>query len=91
MKGWILNQWITSPESRPIPDPTRSTMRITSIGGQPALPRDAAIIVDSATTEPTDRSIPPVRITKVMPTASTMRNALSTNRLSTTWPDAKLR
>jgi hypothetical protein len=31
--------------------------------------------------------MPPVRITNVIPTASTMRNALSTNRLSTTCPE----
>ena len=45
----------------------------------------AAIIVDSATTEPTERSMPPVRMTKVIPTPSTMRKALSMSRLSSTW------
>ena len=33
----------------------------------------ARITVDSATTDPTDRSMPPVRMTNVMPTASTIR------------------
>ena len=44
--------------------------------------------VDSATTEPTERSMPPVRITNVIPTATTSRNALSMNRLRITWPVA---
>ena len=69
--------------------PTSSTATTLASAGQPASSVRAAIIVESATTEPTDRSIPPVRITKVIPTASTIRNALSTNRLSTTWGEAK--
>ncbi len=35
-------------------------------------------------TEPTDRSMPPERITKVMPTAAMPRNALSVSRLPRT-------
>ncbi len=31
------------------------------------------MMVDSATTAPTERSMPPVRITKLIPTASTIR------------------
>ena len=63
--------------------PVASTAAIERYGGQPSCRVFAAIIVDSATTEPTDRSMPPVRITKVMPTASTIRKALSISRLST--------
>ena len=66
-----------------------STAAIDRYGGQPISRVLAAIIVDSATTDPTDRSMPPVRITKVMPTASTIRNALSISRLSTTCGSAK--
>jgi hypothetical protein len=61
----------------------------TTTGGQPPASIAAAIMVDRATTAPTDRSMPPVRITKVMPTASTIRYALSTSRLSTTCGEAK--
>ncbi len=46
-------------------------------------------MVDSATTAPTDRSMPPVSTTKVMPTATTRRKALSISRLRTTWPEKK--
>ena len=45
-------------------------------------------MVDSATTAPTERSMPPVRMTKVIPTASTIRYALSTSRFSTTCGEA---
>ena len=61
---------------------------MTTSGGQPARNSAAATIVDSATTDPTDRSMPPVRITNVIPTASTTRNELSISRLSSTCPDA---
>ena len=57
--------------------------------GQPASSVRAAIIVERATTDPTERSIPPVRMTKVIPTASTIRKALSKNRFSTTCGEAK--
>ena len=69
--------------------PTSSTAATLASADHPASSVRAAIIVESATTEPTDRSIPPVRITNVMPTASTIRNALSTNRFSTTCGEAK--
>ena len=61
---------------------------ITTTGDQPPASIAAAIMVDSATTAPTERSIPPVRMTKVMPTASTIRYALSTSRFSTTCAEA---
>ena len=50
-----------------------STSTITGSGLQPMLSSFAASTPDSATTDPTDRSMPPVMITKVMPTASTIR------------------
>ena len=56
------------------------------IGFERYTDRAADTIVVSATTEPTDRSIPPARITKVMPTATTSRKALSISRLRNTWP-----
>ncbi|MNY63538.1 hypothetical protein D3C86_2005110 [compost metagenome] len=41
--------------------------------------------------EPTDRSIPPVIMTKVMPTAVISRKALSINRFKNTWSEKKPR
>ena len=81
--------WITSPMRRPSPLPMASTRRMTSTRGQPLFSPAAATIVDSATTDPTERSMPPVRMTKVIPTASTMRKALSMKRLAKTCPEAK--
>ena len=75
--------------SSPSRVPVASTAAMDRYGGQPSCSVLAAIIVDSATTEPTERSMPPVRITKVMPTASTIRNALSMSRLSSTWGSPK--
>ncbi len=49
----------------------------------------AEIMVVSATIDPTDRSMPPEMITKVMPTATTSRNPLSINRLTNTCGDRK--
>ena len=53
--------------------------------------------IDSATntvvkpiTEPTERSMPPEMMTKVMPVATTPRKALSVRRLATTRVEAKL-
>jgi hypothetical protein len=42
-------------------------------------------MVASAITAPTLRSMPPPRITKLMPTAMTSRKALSISRFSITW------
>ncbi len=54
-----------SPKAQPI------TMQIASASTPfiPACIRPAAMVPDSAITAPTDRSMPPVRITNVMPTA----------------------
>ena len=46
-------------------------------------------MVDRASTEPTDRSMPPETITKVMPTAITSKKALSINRLKITCVDSR--
>ena len=51
----------------------------------PLLRRSAAeATVVRATTPPTDRSIPPDRITKVMPIALISRNGVARNRLRKT-------
>ena len=73
MKGWTSKYSMTRPIITPSRGPTTSTAPTASGIGQPALSAVARITVDSATTDPTDRSMPPVRMTKVMPTASTIR------------------
>ncbi|MNP47580.1 hypothetical protein D3C76_1416420 [compost metagenome] len=69
--------------------PMIKTSRITIIGGQPCCSRLADTIVVKAIMEPTDKSIPPETITKVMPTAAISRKALSINRLSSTCIEKK--
>ncbi len=67
-----------------------STSGMTTRGLQPWCSTSAAeTMVVSAITEPTDRSMPPDRITKVMPTATTMRKALSISRLRNTCAEKK--
>ena len=63
---------------------------MTAPAFQPCCSSVALTIMDSATTAPTERSMPPVRITKVMPTASTIRKVLSMKRFRKTWPERKL-
>ncbi len=46
--------------------------------------RVASSTVVNATTAPTERSMPPVRITKVMPVATTSKKALSIRRFRNT-------
>ena len=70
--------------------PSASTSGITTVGGHCCFSTSAAdTIVVSAMTEPTDRSMPPERITKVMPTATMHRKALSISRLRKTWLEKK--
>ena len=90
MNGWMRKWWIINPTSSPRHDPVSSTTGIAAAAGQPAAISFAAIIVESATTAPTDRSMPPVRITNVMPTASTTRWELLIRMLASTWPVTKL-
>jgi hypothetical protein len=61
-----------------------STTAIAAYGFQPAASSAAETIVVSAITAPTDRSMPPERITNVMPTATMHRNALSMIRFRNT-------
>ncbi|MCY1312678.1 hypothetical protein D9M70_631210 [compost metagenome] len=70
--------------------PMSSTSGIATAGLQPRCSTSAAsTMVLSATTEPTERSMPPERITKVMPTATMIRKALSISRLRNTWDEKK--
>jgi hypothetical protein len=76
---------MTSPIISPSSGPTISTAPTANGIGQPACSVVATITVDSATTDPTLKSMPPVRMTNVMPTARTTRYALSTSRFKNTW------
>ena len=75
---------MTQPIVQPSVEPITSTARIASHVGQPCLTSSASVRVESATTEPTERSIPPVRITNVIPIATTSRNELSMKTLRMT-------
>ena len=57
-----------SPQRRPRPEPGQ---RAPAACGQPACSALASTTPESATSEPTERSMPPERITNVMPTAIT--------------------
>ena len=78
--GWEMGlRWIES-----------ASPTIAGAGCSPARSiRLATITLVNAITAPTERSIPPDRITKVAPAAATPRNALSTRRLRSTAQEAK--
>src|SRR3954466_1650108 len=73
------------PIAKPRVEPASSANEKASHGDQPAFTVSAHRSVESETIDPTERSIPPVRMTNVMPTATTSRKELSTNRLRKTW------
>ena len=73
MNGWTSKYSMTRPIISPRSGPTTSTVPTASGIGHPAFKVVATMTVDSATTDPTLRSMPPVRITNVMPTARTIR------------------
>ncbi len=89
MNGWMSNTWTMSPTASPSTVPMRTAMTSTTATGHPLWRSDAVVMPDSATTAPTERSMPPVRMTKVIPTASTMRNELLMNRLEMTRAERK--
>ena len=80
MNGWMLNLVMTKPTISPRKDPAASTVMITAQAGQPSRSRVAASTEPRAITAPTDRSIPPDRMTKVMPMASGIRNTFLLSR-----------
>ena len=84
MNGASLKRWIRKPCSAPNAAPVASTSAIAAYGFQPALSSEATNMVVSAMTAPTDRSMPPDRITNVIPTATMHRNELSITRLRNT-------
>jgi hypothetical protein len=75
MNGWMSKKWMTQPIRKPSVGPISSaTTSTTPAGTVPLSSIHADTIAVIATTEPTDRSMPPVSSTKVMPTATTSRN-----------------
>ncbi len=63
---------------------------MTSPGLKPRCSTKAArTMVVSAITEPTERSIPPEMMTKVIPIAAITRKELSINKLRKTWSEKK--
>ena len=82
---------IISPMAAPKAVEMASTAQKAIIGLTPRLPTMTATkTLVNAITEPIDRSMPPDRITKVMPTAAMPRKALSVSRLPITRVDSML-
>src|SRR5438093_1325328 len=71
MKGWTLPRVTTRPSSSPNAAPTANPAPMPTSSGRPAESRPAMTAPETASTEPTLRSMPPVRMTKVMPAAIT--------------------
>ena len=73
MKGCTSKNCTSTPMNRPIAAPVSSITGATTADGRPSRMRLAPSIPVKAITAPTDRSIPPVRMTKVIPTARISR------------------
>lgn len=71
MNGAMFPRAISSPLSRPIPPHT--TRGSSRAARNPYCEAQAAITPPRAKTDPTDRSMPPVMMTMVMPSATTAR------------------
>ena len=69
MIGGIPAKATNRPLAAPNAAPTTNPAAIASAGGMPAIIRPAIKVPESAITGPTDRSIPPVRIARLMPAA----------------------
>ena len=74
MNGGILTMAISTPVRPPRKAPSPNMTRTPSAGFIPPLIRSNATTVMSAAAEPTERSIPALVITNVIPTAMTMMN-----------------
>ena len=69
-KDWIRNQVVPMPLASPNTAPTSAHAGTISHGLQPRCTSSmAAVIEPTPSSEPTERSMPPVRITSVTPTA----------------------
>ena len=78
IKGWISNLAIITPMKAPKSVPTAIEITTATKGCMPNPVTSSAIRTPTkAIIDPTERSIPPDRMTNVMPTAVMIRNALS--------------
>ena len=85
MNGWTLRYVMKKPIVAPNAMPMSSIRAITSHGSMPLPRRRAAeATVVRATTPPTDRSIPPDTMTKVIPMALMSRNGIARSMLRKT-------
>ena len=71
MNGCSPSRAMPQPLTTPASAPRAITAGIVTASGQPASSMIAITTAVSASSEPTDRSMPPVRITNVIPTART--------------------
>jgi hypothetical protein len=69
-KGGVFPLAMIRPLKSPHKAPTPKPIRIPTTPGTPSLRKLAAMTLVSARTEPTDRSIPAIMMTKVIPTAT---------------------
>ncbi len=70
MKDCSLKRAMKKPFTAPASTPTAMQIRIARDRGSPPLDMPETMTAASATTEPTERSIPPVRITTSIPRLS---------------------
>ena len=70
MNGCSLKRVIKNPLNSPTAAPTASPRGTVSTGGTPPLRKSATTIPPNPRVDPTERSIPPEAITKVIPRAS---------------------
>ena len=91
MNGWISQKSMIRPWSAPNPTPNAIIIAPDARGCQPSVSSRAMTIPTKPIIEPTDRSMPPERITKVDPIAAMMMKALSVRRSPSTCVDRKYR
>src|SRR5689334_12040209 len=75
MKGGSRSSAISAPLMMPKPSPVSTATGSQSIPRSGSFETVSPAIADAARIDPTDRSMPPVRMTKVMPAASTVLTA----------------
>ncbi|MGY4374481.1 hypothetical protein ACVWZ3_002120 [Bradyrhizobium sp. i1.3.6] len=81
MKGGRRRSAMSAPLMTPKPRPVSSAAGSHSIPSSGSLESVNPAIADAARIEPTERSMPPVRMTKVMPAASTVFTAACCNTM----------
>ena len=80
MNGCMSKNSMRQPDTSPMTEPISTMISTTRYGFHPAWASIIPATLLNAITAPTDRSIPPVRITKVMPTARITRCELLISR-----------